>query len=95
MNRVHRNNLKGMMGSFSQSSPMKEIEPMLAELCQHLNRMAKSITQKEFMALGNDIIENTPTSQKVRDYQQNICGVVLGEDTVPNRLGKKYFYNFM
>jgi hypothetical protein len=31
MNRVNRNNLKGMSGSFSQSSPMAEIEPILAE----------------------------------------------------------------
>jgi hypothetical protein len=95
INRVTRNNLKGKLGSFSQVSPMHEIEPLLAVLCRHLNRMAKSITQKEFMGLANDIIKDTPTSDKICKFQQSICGMKLEIPGQPNKLGKKYFYNFM
>jgi hypothetical protein len=96
LSRVFRKNLLGKAGSFSQTSPMAAIEPILAELCRQLNRMAKSITQKEFMSLANDIIEDTPTAAKVKEYQRRICGLTFKEDeTTHKQLGKKYFYNFM
>jgi hypothetical protein len=88
-NRVLRNNIKGMAGSFSQSSPMAAIEPMLAEFCRLLNRMAKSITQQEFLELANDIIVETPTSDRVREFQQRICGV--DNKSGQQRLGKNIF----
>jgi hypothetical protein len=92
--RVIQNNPIGMKGSFSQCSPMAAIEPMLAEFCRHLNRMAKSITQQEFLDLANDIIVDTPTSDKVKEFQLRICGLEV-EDGQQQRLGTKYFYNFM
>jgi hypothetical protein len=95
ISRVLRNNVKGKRGSFSQSSPMADIEPLLAELCRHHNRMAKSITQTEFLALANDIIKDTPTSAKLIAFQTKICGLQINKNEGPNRLGKKYFYNFM
>jgi hypothetical protein len=99
INRVAQNYVKGVAGSFSQSSPMAELEPMLSVFCRHLNRMAKSITRGEFIALANDIITETPTSDRVKEYQRRICGVVFEEENAENgghqRLGQKYFYNFM
>jgi hypothetical protein len=89
--RVYRDNHIGYAGSYSTTSPMIEIEPLLVELCRHLNRMALSITKEEFLALANDIIVDTPTSERLRLYHQRICG----KDKLQNRLGTKYFYNFM
>jgi hypothetical protein len=94
INRVARNNLEGYGGSLSQSSPMREIEPILAEFCRHLNRMAKSITQKECLELANDIIKDTPTSDRVKEFHKTICGLETSSNE-QKRLGKKYFYNFM
>jgi hypothetical protein len=89
--RVRRNNVLGYKGSFSQSSPMAPMEPMLVMFCQHLNRMAKSINEKEFLALANDIIDNTPTADSVKQFHRVICGT----DEEGKRLGRKYFENFM
>jgi hypothetical protein len=89
--RVVRKNTKGVEGSFSQSSPMALIEPMLAEFCRHLNRMAKSIGPTEFLALAHDIVVDTPTSERTKSFQKIICGV----SNKSQQLGKKYFYNFM
>jgi hypothetical protein len=57
-------NHKGYAGFYDTTSPMIEIEPLLVELCQHLNLMALSIAKEEFMALSNDIIFGTPTSER-------------------------------
>jgi hypothetical protein len=88
--RVKQNNLSGYNGSFSQRSPMACIEPMLAEFCRHLNQMAKSINQIDFLALAHDIVEDTPTSVHIKEFQRKICGMKQIQ-----KLGKKYFYNFM
>jgi hypothetical protein len=66
------------------------IEPILAEFCRHLNRMAKSINQTEFLALANDITEGTTVSSRIREFQSRICGI-----NKEKKLGQKYFYNFM
>jgi hypothetical protein len=89
--RVNRKNALGYAGSYSQSSPMAEMEPLLVGFCLHLNRMAKSINEKEFLALANDIIDGTPTAEKVKRFQHEICGTGK-EGTL---LGRKYFVNFM
>jgi hypothetical protein len=79
-----------MEASFSQCSPMLAIEPILAEFCLQLNRMAKSITQQEFLCLTNHIIEGTRIETRLKAFQQSIGGS-SGE----TNFGKKYFYNFM
>ena len=91
VSRVSRGNLYGVLGSYSNTSPMASIEPVLAEICRHLNRMAKSITIKEFLALANDIIIDTDTEINVKLFQRKVCGITNNK----TKLGKRYFYNFM
>jgi hypothetical protein len=88
--RVYRNNY-GIAGSFSSTTPMHEIEPLLVEFCRDLNRMAKSINHHEFLALANDIILDTRTSDRVKEFHKCICGATDKEKW----LCKKYFYNLM
>jgi hypothetical protein len=70
--RVNQSNIFGMKGSFSQSTPMGPIKPVLAEFCKRLNCMVKSINQTEILAQANDIIEGTSISSKLKDYQKNL-----------------------
>jgi hypothetical protein len=79
------------VGLWRQTTQMVEIEPLLVELCCHLNCMAKSIGKDEFLALANDIIVGTPTSEQMRLFHKTNCGNTKEN----NWLGTKYFYNFM
>jgi hypothetical protein len=77
---------------------MAAIEPMLAEFCRHSNRMAKFITQQEFLDLANNIIVDTPTSDRVKEFRLRVCGLEVQDgqqQRLGAKLGAKYFYNFM
>jgi hypothetical protein len=89
-NSVACGNIYGMSGSFLQNGPMAPIEPVLAEFCRHLNRMAKSITHIDFLALANDIMDSG-TEAKVQEFQKQICEI----DKPNAKLMIRYFYNFM
>jgi hypothetical protein len=50
--------------------------------------MAKSINQIDFLALSCDVVEDTPTSECIKEFQRKNCGIQHTQ-----KLGKKYFYN--
>jgi hypothetical protein len=92
-----RGNPHGRKNSFSNVTPMVEMEPLLVDLCIQLNRMNESVDKETFLNLANDLIKGTPTEMRVIDFKKRICGynpTILNENDNA-KLGRKYFNNFM
>jgi hypothetical protein len=71
---------------------MTPVEPVLADLCRQLNRMGKSLTVADFLALANDLIKDKPIEAEVLNFKRKICG---SNEIETAELGVKYFSNFM
>ena len=74
-------------------SPLKKIEPVLVELCIHLNRLALSIDKETFLGLASDLIAGHSIEQELIEWKK-AKGIPDG-NLLGNLVGDKYYKGFL
>ena len=89
--RAIRGNFDGVRSS--TTSPMAEVEPILAKFCLKLDDMHRSIDKEMFLRLANSMIRGTETEKKLISWKATHLGYDPKSTTA--NLGEKYYHGFM
>lgn len=83
MSRVKRGNAKGWQGHTNATTPMHNVEPILAALCIKLVRSGTPLDKASFLELAISLVEGTPTEELIKDHKRRCkhdpnAGALLG-----------------
>ncbi len=73
----------------SQQSPIKELEPIICELCIRLGKMGRPLTKTTIIELANDIVLDTEYQSKIVECKE------LRRLTKTEKLGDAWYRGFM
>ena len=70
MSRAKRGNAKGWQGNAKTTTPMHNVEPILAALCVELVRSGIPLNRASFLELAVSLVEGTPTEELTKDHKR-------------------------
>jgi len=69
MSRVKRGNALGWQGHKNTTTPMKNVEPILAALCIKLVRSGTPLDKNSFLELATSLVKGTPTEALIKEHK--------------------------
>jgi len=70
MSRVKRGNVLGWQGHNNTTTPMKNVEPILAAFCVKLVRSGTPLDKSSFLELAISLVQGTPTEELIKEHKQ-------------------------
>ena len=70
MSRVKRGNASGWEGHNNTTTPMKNVEPILAALCIKLVRSGTPLGESSFLELAISLVQGTPTEEVIKEHKR-------------------------